>query len=51
MTILAGCRTLEAKNRLAPGFSLPKPAACFHGGAFFHAIGPGFEFASAAGNN
>jgi len=34
---------LEAKTDWRLDFPFQKPAACFHGGAFFQAIGPGFE--------
>ena len=34
---------LERGTRWAVGFPLRKPAACFHGGAFFEAVGPRFD--------
>jgi GNAT superfamily N-acetyltransferase len=34
---------LERDTRWAVGFPLRKPAACFHGGAFFEAVGPRFD--------
>jgi histidinol-phosphate/aromatic aminotransferase/cobyric acid decarboxylase-like protein len=34
---------LERGTRWAVGFPLRRPAACFHGGAFFDAVGPRFD--------